>query len=79
MKLLNYAATHPNAVVQFKASMILHIHSDVSCLSEKKAHSSVGSYFYLGNGTHNPSLNGAIHVISQIMTNVMASAAEAEV
>jgi hypothetical protein len=79
-KLLNYAATHPDATVRFKASaMILHIHSDASYLSEPKARSRVGGYFYLGNGTHNPPINGAIHVVSQIMTNVMASAAEAEV
>jgi hypothetical protein len=79
-KLLNYAATHPEATIRFKASdMILHIHSDASYLSEPKARSRVGGYFYLGNGTHNPPINGAIHVVSQIMTNVMASAAEAEV
>jgi hypothetical protein len=67
-------------MVRFKASdMILHIHSDVSYLSEAKARSRVGGYFFLGDGFNNPPLNGAIHVVSQIMTNVMTSAAEAEV
>jgi hypothetical protein len=79
-KLLNYAATHPNAVVRYKASdMILHIHSDASYLSEPQARSRVGGFFFLGNGTENPPINGAIQVISQIMNNVLASAAEAEV
>jgi hypothetical protein len=79
-KLLNYAATHPDATIRFKASdMILHVHSDASYLSETKARSRVGGYFFLGNGTVNPPLNGAIHVVCQILPNVMASAAEAEV
>jgi len=79
-KLLNYAATHPDATVRFHASkMILHIHSDASYLSEPAARSRVGGFFYLDNGDHAvPHLNGAIHVISQIMNTVMASAAEAE-
>jgi hypothetical protein len=59
--------------------MILHIHSDASYLSEPKVRSRVGGYFFLGNDTKEPPLNSAIHVISQIMMNVMASAAEAEV
>ena len=33
--LLSYAATHPNATIQYTVSnMILHIHSDASCLSK---------------------------------------------
>eukprot|EP00957_Ditylum_brightwellii_P163289 12433499-Ditylum_brightwellii.AAC.1 len=40
VKLLNYAASHPDAVVCCHASgMVLHIHSDVSYMSEPKAHS----------------------------------------
>jgi Reverse transcriptase (RNA-dependent DNA polymerase) len=79
-KLLNYAATHPDAVIRYKASdMILHIHSDASYLSESQARSRVGGFFFLGTNSKEPPINGAIHVVSQIMTNVMASAAEAEV
>ena len=81
-KLLNYAATHPEATIRYKASdMILHIHSDASYLSKPKARSRVGGFFFLGTNTKEPPINGAIHVISQIrvMMNVMASAAEAEV
>jgi hypothetical protein len=35
--LLNYCATHPNAVIRFKASdMVLHIHSDASTSRQVK-------------------------------------------
>ena len=83
--LLNYAATHPDATVRFYASMmILHIHSDASYLSETGARSRVGGFFFL-NGNDNtdptspaPPINGAIHINSNILKNIMSSAAEAE-
>jgi hypothetical protein len=80
-QLLNYAATNPEATVRYRASnMILHIHSDASYHSEPQARSRVGGYFFLnGQDTANPQLNGTIHVVSKIMPNVLASAAEAEV
>ena len=35
LRLLNYAATHPNAPIRYTASdMVLHIHSNASYLSE---------------------------------------------
>ena len=82
IQLLNYAATHPDAAIRFyKSDMILYIHSDASYLSEPKARSRVGGYFYLGNKDEppdNPKPNGAIHIESRIMKNVMAAASEAE-
>ena len=37
-QLLNYCATHPDAILHYTASdMILHIHSDASYLSERHA------------------------------------------
>jgi len=82
--LLNYAASHPDAIVRFRASdMILHVHSDASYLSEPKARSRVGGFYFL-DGKDNPDpgakpqLNGAIHVESRILRNVMSSATEAE-
>ena len=82
--LLNYAATHPEAKVRYRASdMKLHIHSDASYLSEPKARSRVGGFFYL-DGKEDPQpdkppcINGPIHVECRIMRNVMASASEAE-
>ena len=83
-QLLNYAATHPDAQVTYHASdMILHIHSDASYLSEEKARSRVGGYYFLNgrddpSGTSEPKLNGGIHTECRILRPVMASAAEAE-
>jgi len=82
--LLNYSATHPDAVVRCHSSdMTLHDHSDASCLSEPMARSRVGGFLFLSNNiddtTRQPPINGAVHVISDIMANVMSSAAEAEV
>jgi hypothetical protein len=60
------------------------VFSNASYASEPKARSRVGGYYYL-DGKDNPQpgkslkLNGAIHVESRIMRNVMTSAAEAEI
>ena len=49
-RLLNYAATHPDASILFRASdMILYVDSDASYLSVSKARSRVAGYFYLGH------------------------------
>jgi hypothetical protein len=83
--LLDYAATHPDAVIRYSASgMILWIHSDASYLSEPKARSRVGGHFFLSDmPTSNPEKqkppnNGAVHTVSNILKNVMSSATEAE-
>ena len=80
-KLLNYAASHPDAEIKYnRSNMILHTHSDASYLSAPKARSRAGGYHYLGNGDiDNPELNGPIHILASTMKNVMSSAAEAEV
>ena len=85
-KLLDYAATHPDAVVRFTASgMVLHIHSDASYLSAPKAKSRAGGYFYLSDDPstlspdQKPAHNGPIHVLCSLLAPVVASAAEAEV
>jgi len=86
-RLLNYAATHPDAILRFhKSDMILHIHSDASYLSESKARSRAGGFFHLSDNVDvtppnapQPTINGAVHVLSTILNNVMASATEAEV
>ena len=86
--LLNYAATHLNAKIRYAASdTILYIHSDVSYLSEPRSHSRAGGHYFLGDKrpdmttspTNRPRLNVPIHSISQIMSNIMVSAAEAEI
>jgi hypothetical protein len=89
-QLLNYAATHPDATLRYHASgMVLHVHSDASYLSEKKARSRAGGYFFLSDPLANPlqapppdspppPSNGAVHVHSSILVPVLSSATEAE-
>ena len=84
--LLNYAATHPDAVIRYTSSdMCLWIHGDASYLSETEARSRAGAFFFLSNHPDKvpqhsmPTINGPVHILSTIMRNVMASAAEAEV
>jgi hypothetical protein len=78
--LLNYAATHPDAVVRFhKSDMVLHVESDASYLSAEKARSRAGGFHYLGNQPGTPTAyNGPINILCQIMHTVQSSAAEAE-
>jgi len=78
-QILNYVATHPLAVIKYTASpMVLRVHSDASYLSEKKARSRAGGHFFLSN-LKSSLPNGPVHTVSNIMRNVMASAAEAEI
>jgi hypothetical protein len=78
-QLLDYVATHPDAILSFKASdMILAVHSDASYLSEAQARSRAGGHFFCSNNSDDPPNNGAILNISQIIKAVMSSAAEAE-
>lgn len=83
MDLLNYAATNPDATIEFTASdMILHIHTDASYLSESEARSRAAGFFFLStkpDPNETPPINGPIHIVSTIMRNVMASAGEAQV
>jgi hypothetical protein len=84
---LNYAATHPDAEIQYHASeMHLWIHSDASYLNEPKARSRGGGYFFLsskpnfpiGPNDTPPPLNAPIQVNSKVIPNVMSSAQESE-
>ena len=84
---LDYAATHPNAEIQYDASaMHLWIHSDASYLNESKARSRNSGYFYLSDKpklpiTHTdppPMHNAPVHVNSKIIDAVMSSVQESE-
>ena len=76
---LDYAATHPDAIITFHdIDMVLSGHSDVYCLSESKARSRVGSHFSLSKNSSEPPNNGAILTVNQIIKAVMSSAAEAD-
>ena len=79
---LNYAATHPDAVIRYRASaMQLTVESDCSYLSEPKARSRWAGFHFLGE-TNTESLitkpNGPIHIPCQIMKEIVSSAAEGE-
>eukprot|EP00957_Ditylum_brightwellii_P058775 4455780-Ditylum_brightwellii.AAC.1 len=77
-QLLDYCASHPDAVIRYHPSnMILRVHINASYLSEPKAQNRAGRYFYLGNNQLQQ-MNGQILVLSQILRNVLASAAEVE-
>jgi hypothetical protein len=80
--LLNYMATHPDAIIRYYASgIILHIHSNASYLTAPEACSCAGGHFYLSDkpGNQPAPNNGPVHSLAKIMKNIMSSAAEAEV
>lgn len=82
--LLNYAATHHGAIIYYhKRNMVLHIYSDVLYLSEPKDCSrSRVLHFLISRSEYllpNNLLNGAIHVFSNIMHNILVSATKAKV
>jgi hypothetical protein len=83
--LMDYAYTHPNAVIRYHASdMQLWIISDAAYLVKPNARSRYAGLFYLGDKPPPPpaslttKLNGAILVECKTIKNVVASAAEAE-
>ena len=83
VQLLNCAATHPEAKARFhRSDVISHVHSDGSYLSVSKAPSRIGGYFFLSNSATKPEdakHNGAMHVASTTLKNVMTSATETEI
>jgi hypothetical protein len=77
---LDYAFTHPNAIVTYQASdMVLTAHSDASYLSEAKACSQAGVHFFMSSDTPCPHNNGAVLTIAQIIKAVMSLAAKAKI
>jgi len=82
-QVLDYLATHPNAVVRFCVSnMVMNIHSDVSYLSEPNARSRACGHFFMGSlptkDGDSVKLNGTFHTLCSILRFVVASAAEAK-
>jgi Reverse transcriptase (RNA-dependent DNA polymerase) len=84
VKLLNYAASHPSATIRYVASdMVLHVESDASYQSETKSRSRAAGYHYLGpkpldNAAPPAPANGPIAILCQILSEIVSSAAEAE-
>ncbi len=76
---LDYAATHPYAILTYKRSdMVLVVHSNASYLSEPKARSRAGSHFFLSSDVADPIDNGAVLTIAALIKAVVSSAAEAK-
>jgi hypothetical protein len=84
-QMLDYLATNSDFTLRFYASdMQLAIESDASYLSAYNARSRVGGYHYLTSSVTDPDSpapprNGAVLVLSNILKNVVSSAAEAEI
>jgi hypothetical protein len=79
-KFLDYATTHPNAIITYQASdMVLAGPIDASYLLETNTRSRAGRHFFISNNNTIPSSNGATLIISQIIKGVMSSAEEAEI
>jgi hypothetical protein len=55
------------------------VHSDASYLSEPKARSRAGGHYFLSDNSKDPTDNGAVLNVAQVIKNVMSSAAEAEI
>ena len=76
--LLNYAATNPEATVEYRASdMIIAAESDAAYLVSPGAKSRAGGIYYLTD-TKQEQFNGAVMVLAKTIKHVMSSAAEAE-
>ena len=83
-RFLNYAYHHPNACITYYPSdMQLYIHSDCSHHSESNARSRTGIFMTCGKpkyeGPDKPHwVNGAVDVISVLLSHVTASVSESE-
>ena len=76
IKLLNYAATHPDACVQYRASdMVLHIHSDASYLSETEARSAVAGFLFCNGQPKSSTAPDPIHLNGPILAMFLARSA----
>ncbi len=63
LQFLDYASTHPDAIVMYHASdMVLMGHSNALYLSKSKARSRVGGHFFMSNNTTKPPNNCAMLV-----------------
>jgi hypothetical protein len=81
-QLLDYLATHPDAIIWFRASdMILNLHSDKLYLSEANVQSRACGHIFMGWAPTDGDpikLNGAFFTLCTILRFVVAPAAEAE-
>jgi hypothetical protein len=73
---LDYAATHPDAILTYKRSdMVLVVYSNASYLSKPKARSRTSGHFFLSSNVRDPIDNGAVLNIAALIKAGMSSAA----
>ena len=78
-RLFEYAFRWLNSKMRIRASeMQLQSHSDASYLSETKARSRAGGFFFLGQCEPGATPNAPVAYLSTIITTVVDSAAAAE-
>jgi hypothetical protein len=81
-QVLDYLATHPNAMVKFRASdMVMNIHLGASYLSKSNARSRAYGHFFMGSLPTDEKpikLNGAFYMLFLMLRFVVASATKAE-
>ena len=77
---LDYVATHPDTILIFKkTSIVLAVHSDASYLTESKARTREGIYFFMSYNLPNPENNAAVMSIAQIMKHVVSLVLDVEI
>ena len=78
-QLLDYLSTYPDDGILYRSSaMIFSAHSDAAYLNVPQARSRAAAHIMLSENNPASSINGPVLTISQIIKNVMSSAAEAE-
>ena len=78
-KFMDYAATHPGAILTYRNSdMLLAVHSDTFYLSKPKDCSHAGGHFFFAIDAPILANNGAALNTANLIKTVMSSAAEAE-
>ena len=76
---LDYAATHPDAIIKYHASdMVLVGHIDAFYIYKTKSRRRAGQHLFMSNNTEFPTDNWAVLTVSKIIKEVISSAAEAE-
>jgi hypothetical protein len=78
-QLLDYVATHPNAIIYYKAcNMILSVHTNAFYLSEPVGKSRAAGHFYLLNQNDKDFNYSAIITLSTIIKHDMSLASKAK-
>ncbi len=76
---LDYTATHQGTTITYrKIDVVIVVHSDASYLSEPKARSHVGKYFFMSSDVDDPINKRAILNLAQLIKAIMFFTEEAK-